>query len=154
MCRLVTVFHDKYLRSKHLSGIYLFHPDTPSCQSVSPPVCKWNRVCSVTPFVFGGSTSNMVHTQHTSWNFRIWILANSWILLLWLGLIKSDISIFYPRPVLAFGIVITCVSVCVYEYNHDNSSPIQARITKFGPEVQNPLVKVPFWGECDWPWLK
>ena len=26
---------------------------------------------------------------------------------------------------------------------HYNSSPIQARITKFGPDVQNTLVKIP-----------
>ena len=26
---------------------------------------------------------------------------------------------------------------------HDNSSPIQARITKFGSEVQNTLIKIP-----------
>ena len=43
------------------------------------------------------------------------------------------------------GIVIACVcgSVCVYQSPdcpHDNSSPIQARITKFGPEMQNTLV--------------
>ena len=36
--------------------------------------------------------------------------------------------------------------VCVYQSRacpHDNSSPIQARITKFGPEMQNTLVWVP-----------
>ena len=33
-----------------------------------------------------------------------------------------------------------------------NSSPIQVRITKFGPEVENSLVKVPIiWGG-KWPW--
>ena len=60
---------------------------------------------------------------------------------------------FYPRPVLAFGYchrlrLWVCVSVCVYVYQsracpHDNSSPIQARITKFGPQMQNTLVWVP-----------
>ena len=35
----------------------------------------------------------------------------------------------------------------------DNSSPVQARITKFGPKMQNTLVKVPiFWGGNQlWP---
>ena len=35
---------------------------------------------------------------------------------------------------------------------HDNSSPVQARITKFGPKVQNTWVKIPinFW--IDWSW--
>ena len=58
---------------------------------------------------------------------------------------------FYPRPVLAFGYchrlrLWVCVCVCVYQSRacpDDNSSPIQARITKFGPEMQNTLVWVP-----------
>ena len=39
--------------------------------------------------------------------------------------------------------------VCVYQSwacPHDNSSPVQARITKFGPKVQNTLVKFPIFG--------
>ena len=44
------------------------------------------------------------------------------------------------------GIVVACV--CVYVYQplacpHDNSSPVQAGITKFGSEKQNTLVKIP-----------
>ena len=57
------------------------------------------------------------------------------------------------------GIVIACVcgSVCVCVYQsracpHDNSSPIQARITKFGPEMQNTLVWVPIVFGDDRPW--
>ena len=41
------------------------------------------------------------------------------------------------------GSVCPCVSVYVYQSRacpHDNSSPIQARITKLGPEMQNILV--------------
>ena len=34
---------------------------------------------------------------------------------------------------------------------HHNSSPIQARITKFGPEVQNTSVKIPIGLGCNWP---
>ena len=44
------------------------------------------------------------------------------------------------------GSVCPCVCMCVYQSRacpHDNSSPIQARITKFGPEMQNTLVYVP-----------
>ena len=58
-------------------------------------------------------------------------------------------SVFYPRPVLAFGYchrLRLWVCVCVYQSRacpHDNSSPSQARITKFGPEMQNTLVWVP-----------
>ena len=50
-----------------------------------------------------------------------------------------------------------CVSVCLFVRQSwacpsDNSSTVQARITKFGPEKQNTLVKIPvvFWG--NWPW--
>ena len=35
---------------------------------------------------------------------------------------------------------------------HHNSPPIQARISKFGPEVQNTLVKIPIVLGGDWPW--
>ena len=54
---------------------------------------------------------------------------------------------FYPRPVLASGYCrCLCLCVCVYQSlacPDDNSSPVQARITKFGPEKQNTLVKFP-----------
>ena len=52
----------------------------------------------------------------------------------------------------------SCVSfsVCgVYQSRacpHDNSSLIQARITKFGPEMQNTLVEVPIVLGDDRPW--
>ena len=37
-----------------------------------------------------------------------------------------------------------CQSVCQsLACPHDNSGPVQVRITKFGPKVQNNLVKVP-----------
>ena len=35
---------------------------------------------------------------------------------------------------------------------HHNSLPIQARITKFGPEVQNSLIKIPVVLSGNWPW--
>ena len=35
----------------------------------------------------------------------------------------------------------------------DNSSPLQARITKFEPELQNTLVKIPIVLGVDWAWL-
>ena len=44
-----------------------------------------------------------------------------------------------------------CVRVCVYQ-SQDNSSPIQARITKFGPEMQNTSVWVPIVFGDDQPW--
>ena len=39
-----------------------------------------------------------------------------------------------------------------WAYPDHNSSPIQVRITKFGPEVQNSLVKVPVILGGNWPW--
>ena len=36
--------------------------------------------------------------------------------------------------------------------SHHNSPPILARITKFGPEVQNTLVKIPIVLGGNWPW--
>ena len=44
-----------------------------------------------------------------------------------------------------------CVRVCVYQ-SQDNSSPIQARITKFEPEMQNTSVWVPIVFGDDRPW--
>ena len=68
---------------------------------------------------------------------------------------------FYPRPVLAYGYcpclclsVRPSVSSCVRHQvcPHDNSSPVQARTTKFGPEVQNTLVEIPIVLGVDWAW--
>ena len=47
------------------------------------------------------------------------------------------------------------VGLCVYQSRacpHDNSSPSQARITKFGSEMQNTLVWVPIVFGDDRPW--
>ena len=69
-------------------------------------------------------------------------------------------SIFTQDQFLPSGIVIACVCVCMYvsvfvglcvfvymcqswPCLRHNSSPVQVRITQFGPEVQNTLVKIP-----------
>ena len=75
---------------------------------------------------------------------------NTPILIQWL---VWGLSRFYPRPVLAFGYchrlrLCLCPSVCVCVYQslacpHNNLSAVQARITKFGSEMQNTLVKIP-----------
>ena len=67
--------------------------------------------------------------------------------------------VFYPGPVLAFGYchglrVCGFFCLCVYQSlacPHENSSPVQARIAKFWPEVQNTLVKIPV--NCFGDWL-
>ena len=61
---------------------------------------------------------------------------------------------FFSRPFLAFGYchhLCVCPCVCVYQslacplvcVSIPCSSAVQARITKFGSEVQNTLVKIP-----------
>ena len=70
-------------------------------------------------------------------------------------------SIYYLRPVLGIGYsrclrlrVSVYVSVCMCVNSQgcpwDISSLIQNRITKFAPEVQNILVKMPI--QSEWPW--
>ena len=62
-----------------------------------------------------------------------------------------------PKPVLAFGYC-HCLRLCVC-LNHPwtcprhNSSPVQARINKFGQRMQNRLFNVStvFWGDWLWP---
>ena len=69
------------------------------------------------------------------------------------------VSPFYPRPVLAGYCcclslcVCLCLCVCVsIACPHDNSSPVQARITKVCPEKQNTLAKIPIVLGGNWPW--
>ena len=53
--------------------------------------------------------------------------------------------------------VCVCLSVCLSVCQsrvcpRDNSSPVQPRITKIGPEVRKTLVKIPIVLGVDWPW--
>ena len=61
------------------------------------------------------------------------------------------------------GIVVACVCLCVCVYvcvcvrqssgcPDDNLSPAQATITKFGPEMQNTLIKIPIVFGVHWLW--
>ena len=54
--------------------------------------------------------------------------------------------VFLPEASFGLRVLWLPVSVCVYQSlacPQYNSSPVQARITKFGPEKQNTLVKIP-----------
>ena len=62
---------------------------------------------------------------------------------------------YYPKPVLDTGIVVAsvCLSLCLCLcVSITNSSPVQTRITRFGLEVQNTLVKILIVLEVDWCW--
>ena len=73
---------------------------------------------------------------------------------------NCEYFVFYPGPVLAFGYchglrVCGFFCLCVYQSlacPHENSSPVQARIAKCWPEVQNTLVKILIVLEIDWCW--
>ena len=71
-------------------------------------------------------------------------------------------SLFFTRGQLwPSGIVVACVCLCVCACvcvrqssvcPDDNLSPAQATITKFGPEVQNTLIKIPIVFGVQQPW--
>ena len=73
--------------------------------------------------------------------------------------IFMDIWFFTRGQFWPSGIVVAsvCLSVCLCVRQslacpRDNLSPVQARITKFGPEEQNTLVKIPIVLGVNWPW--
>ena len=66
---------------------------------------------------------------------------------------------FYLRPIFGRMVLLSPAFVCVCEFvcqslasPQDNSGPVQARLTKFGPTIQKNLVKVPFVLGGNWPW--
>ena len=61
---------------------------------------------------------------------------------------------FAPGQFWPSGIVVACVCLCVYQSlacPRDKLGPVQARITKFGPNMQKTLVKVPIVLGGNWP---
>ena len=67
----------------------------------------------------------------------------------------TSLAPFLPEASFGLRVLSSPVSVCVYQSLaclHDNSSPVQARMTKFGPEKQNTLVKIPIVFGSGWPW--
>ena len=72
-------------------------------------------------------------------------------------ILEKKIFHFLPRPVLASGYRrCPCPSVRLSIRHQvcpcNNSSPVQARITKFGPKMQNTLIKVPIVLRGNQPW--
>ena len=64
-------------------------------------------------------------------------------------------DMFLPEASFGLRVLSLPVSVCVCQLlacPHDNSSPVQARITKVGPDKQNTLVKIPIVLGGNWPW--
>ena len=65
---------------------------------------------------------------------------------------------FWPSGIVVARVcllVCMCVCVCVYKSPacpRDNSGPVQARIIKFGPKMQNTLFKVPIVIVGNWRW--
>ena len=116
--------------------------------SLRPRKLQWLRAspCSPSPLI-----------SHLCWKQPLSIVLPAQLLRhqqlsasqLWCQMGQQACLIFTRGQFWPSGIVIACVcgSVCpcVYVYQsracpHDNSSLIQARITKFGPEMQNTLV--------------
>ena len=61
---------------------------------------------------------------------------------------------FWPSGIVVASV---CLSVCLCVRQwlacpRDNLSPVQATITKFGPEEQKTLVKIPIVLGVNWPW--
>ena len=100
--------------------------------SVRPSVTKFVRVITHHPFKLG--SPNLDHRCK-----RPWLRS----LLFW-----GVIDLWPSRSNLTSKSKFTQFWAC----SRDNSSPIQARATKFGPEVLNTLVKIPVVLGVDWAW--
>ena len=91
------------------------------------------------------------------WLHLKWCHGNIFI---WKHFFKFEVSIFTRGQFWPSGIVVVCVCVCVclcvcqsLACPRDNSGPVQATITKFGPKMQKTLVKIPIvlWTNRPWP---
>ena len=72
-----------------------------------------------------------------------------------LGIQLYHLHWFLPEASFGLRVLSLPESVCVYQSlacPHDHSSPVQARITKFGPEKQNTLVKIAIVLGGNWLW--
>ena len=90
-------------------------------------------------------TSDVWAIQGLNWLFAVVI--DSWVLGMFPIFTRGQ---FWPS-----GIVVACVCSCGRQSRacpRDNLSLVLARITKFEPDMQNNLVKIPIVLGVDWPW--
>ena len=111
-------------------------------------VLWWNTQCnlySCLPTMQLLKLAPLFNSYSTHWNADTWsaIFTRGW---------------FWPSVIFVACIcmyVSLCLSVCqLLACPHDNSGPVQARITKFGQKMQNTLVKVPIvlWSDRPLTW--
>ena len=100
--------------------------------SVRPSVTKFFRAITLHPFELGSPNLN-----HMCW--IPWLRS----LLVWGGWLTLTFKVKCN-----FNIKISPFWACP----RDNPSPVQARATKFRPQVQNTLIKVPIVLRSNWPW--
>ena len=102
------------------------------CPSVRPSVTKFVRAITHHPFKLG--SPNLDQRCKTPWLRSLSF--------------QGPINLWPSRSNLRSKSKFTPFWVCP----HHNSSPIQARITKCGPEMRNTLVKIPIVLRDNWLW--
>ena len=103
------------------------------CVCVRPCV-NHEFVRAITPHPFKPGTPNLDHRCKRPWLRSLFVFLGDWPWPSRSNLTsKSQFTPFWACP-------------C------DNSSPVQTRTTKFGPEVQNTLVKIIIFVGVDWVW--
>ena len=109
------------------------------CVSVSPCVCVCARVNHLLVRVITRDPFKLGSPNLDQRCKRLWLR----FLLFWGGNRP-----WHSRSNLTLKSEFTPVWACP----HHNSLPFQARVTKFGPEVQKSLVKIPIVLGGSWPW--
>ena len=118
------------------------------CVSVRPSVCLCGKhllVRAITHHPFKLGSPNLYHRCKIPW-LRSLLFFWGLFFFFWGGGWLTLRSNF--RSNLTSKSKVTPFWACRY----DNSSPVQARITKFGPKVQNTFVKIPVDFGIDWSW--
>ena len=99
-------------------------------------VTKWLKETGLSPYL---------------WSTTYSVIGNS----IWYDFKNDMIAIFTRGQFWPSGIVVACVCPCGRQSRAcpcDNLSLVLTRITKFEPDMQNILVKIPIVFGVDWPW--